>query len=100
MSHRSRHAVLFEDLFPKTLHATFDTGLQSSDGGGILLGAVDRKLGLTRVIASCFRDQRPSGKTRHSFLELLRQGVYSRDLGYADGNDIAILGSQPTLSRL
>ena len=100
MSHPTRQSVLFEDTFSKPIQVAFDTDLQSSDGGGILLGAVDRKLGLTRAIASFFRDQRHVGKTRHSFLELLRQGVYSRALGYADGNDAAILGGDPVLQTL
>jgi len=93
-------SVLFKGLFPKLIQTTFDTDLQSSDGGGLLLGAVDRKLGLTKKLASCFSDSRHQGKIRHSFPGLFRQGVFSRALGYADGNDAAILGGDPILQTL
>lgn len=93
-------SVQFKGLFPKSIHTTFDTDLQSSDGGGHLLGAVDRQLRLTQKLASCFQDSRHQGKIRHSFLELFRQGVFSRALGYADGNDAAILGGDPVLQTL
>lgn len=97
MSHPSRHPVLFEGLIRKPVQVAFDTDLQSSDGGGLLLGAVDRKLGLTAALAGCFTDRRDPARIHHSFLELVRQGVYSRGLGYADGNDAALLGGDPVL---
>jgi hypothetical protein len=39
--------VLFPTLFAKPFVATFDTPDQSSDGGAILLKAIDDQLGLT-----------------------------------------------------
>lgn len=47
MHDRNQQRALFEGLFPPTVQVAFDTDLQSSDGGGLLLGTVDRKLGLT-----------------------------------------------------
>jgi len=100
MSHPSRQPVLFQGLNSRPIHVAFDTDLQSSDGGGLLLGALDRKLGLTAALASCFSDSRDPSKTRHSRLALLRQGVYSRALGYPDGNDAAVLGGDPVLQTV
>jgi hypothetical protein len=45
-------AVLFLDLFAKPLVATFDQAHASSDGGAILLKAVDRRLDLTARLAA------------------------------------------------
>ena len=100
LSNSTSPSVLFKGLFPKSIHTTFDTDLQSSDGGALLLGAIDRKLGLTQKLASCFQDPRQQGKVQHSFLELFRQETFSRALGYADGNDAAILGGDPILQTL
>ena len=38
--------------------AEFDGGALTSDAGGLLLGAADRRLDLVRRIARCFRDAR------------------------------------------
>ncbi len=99
--------------------AAFDLAHASSDGGAILLKAIDRRLGLTERLAGCATEWREPGKVQHSLLELLRQRVFGLALGYPDCNDAArlahdpihkllldrdpltgaALGSQPTLSR-
>ncbi|MGZ5444843.1 MAG: transposase, partial [Thermoanaerobaculia bacterium] len=38
--------------------ARFDGGQLSSDGGGLLLREVERRTGLLRQFAACFRDYR------------------------------------------
>ncbi len=103
----------------KPVVAAFDLAHASSDGGAILLKAIDRRLGLTERLAVCATEWRQPGKVQHSLLELLRQRVFGLALGYADCNDAArlahdpihkllldrdpltgaALGSQPTLSR-
>jgi hypothetical protein len=103
----------------KPVVAAFDMAHASSDGGAILLKAIDRRLGLTERLATCVSEWRTPGKVQHSILELLRQRVFGLALGYADCNDAArlvhdpihkllldrdpltgaALGSQPTLSR-
>lgn len=50
--------VLFPALFAKPLVATFDTPQQSSDGGAILLKAVDDELALTAQLAACLPEGR------------------------------------------
>src|SRR5512145_913917 len=99
--------------------AAFDVPHGSSDGGAILLKAVDARWGLTERLAASLRDRRQPGKVEHSLCDLLRQRVFGLACGYADGNDAArlaedpvhklllerdplsgpALGSQPTLSR-
>jgi hypothetical protein len=91
----------------------------SSDGGLVLLKAVDERLRLTETVAACLADPRQSGKVAHSVLDLVRQRVFGLAAGYLDGNDAArladdplhklvldrepltgpALGSQPTISR-
>ena len=99
--------------------ARFDQPQASSDGGAMLLKAVDDRLGLTWRLASAIRDRRQPGKVTHPLRDLLRQRVFGLACGYADCNDAArlsddpihkllldrdplegaVLGSQPTLSR-
>ena len=99
--------------------AAFDMAHASSDGGAVLLKAIDRRLGLTERLATCVTEWREPAKVQHSIRELLRQRVFGLALGYADCNDAArlahdpihkllldrdpltgaALGSQPTLSR-
>jgi Transposase DDE domain group 1 len=103
----------------KAVVAAFDVPHGSSDGGAILLKAVDTRLGLTERLAASLRDRRQPGKVEHPLGDLLRQRVFGLACGYADGNDAArlaedpvhklllerdpltgpALGSQPTLSR-
>src|SRR5215472_8995170 len=99
--------------------ARFDVPHASSDGGLVLLKAVDERLRLTESVAACLTDGRQPGKVAHSLVDLLRQRVFGLAAGYLDGNDAArladdplhklvldrepltgaALGSQPTLSR-
>jgi len=75
--------------------AKFDQRQGSSDGGGILLQAAERRLGLTSALAACMRDDRQSGKVDHELSELITQRVMAIALGYEDANDAARLASDP-----
>lgn len=119
MTHDTTQSVLFPAHFSKPVLATFDQPDSSSDGGAILLKAIDTELDLTERLANCIRESREKGKILHSLLDLFRQRVYGIACGYADCNDAArladdpiqkllldrdpidgnSLGSQPTLSR-
>ena len=99
--------------------ARFDQAHASSDGGAVLLKALDDRLGLTRRLAASLTDRRQSGKVQHALVELVQQRVFGIACGYADCNDSArlvddpihklllerdplsgpALASQPTLSR-
>ena len=42
----------------------FDAEHASSDGGAVLLKAVDRQLGVTAAVTHCLRDRRQPGKVQ------------------------------------
>ncbi len=77
--------------FDKLVVAKFDTAHASSDGGAVLLKAVDRHLGVTEAVTRCLRDRRQPGKVQHELLELVRQRLFGLVCGYADCNDAARL---------
>lgn len=87
MTNRTRQSVLFPDQLGKPLHMAFDDPATSSDGGSVLLAAVDRRLSLTSAMADCLRDDRREGSVVHSYGEMLSQRVYGIALGYEDAND-------------
>ncbi len=72
MSDTTIQSVLFPALFAKPIQVVFDESQMSSDGGGLLLKAVDEQLGLTQALAACFRDDRQPGKIRHSLEEAMK----------------------------
>ena len=49
----SSEGVLFADSLSKPVAVRFDTEAMTSDGGAVLLGALDRGLGLTREVLHC-----------------------------------------------
>ena len=119
MTQFTTQSVLFGKDFHKPVTVTFDQPDSSSDGGAVLLKAVDNNLSLTERLNICMCDPRQPGKVIHSNLDLLRQRVYGIASGYPDCNDSDALaddpiqkllldrdpiegqslGSQPTLSR-
>lgn len=119
MTQDTTQTVLFPDLFSKPVVAKFDQADSSSDGGAILLKAIDSELRLTERLSECIEDPRQSGKIVHQLFDLFRQRVYGIACGYPDCNDSdrvaddpvqklildrdpiegEALGSQPTLSR-
>jgi DDE family transposase len=75
--------------------ARFDQAHASSDGGALLLKALDDRLGVTERLARSLRDPRQPGKVTHELIELVRQRVYGIACGYADCNDAARLADDP-----
>ncbi len=75
--------------------ARFDQAHASSDGGAVLLKALDDRLNLTARLAASLSDRRQAGKVRHELIELVRQRVYGIACGYADCNDAARLAEDP-----
>jgi len=97
MAKHSSDPVLFEDSFQKPVTAQFDSDLRTSDGGVVLLGALDGRIGLTETMCGRLTDPRDPGRVEHSLLELFRQRVFSTALGYSDCNDSARVGQDPML---
>ena len=67
--------------------ARFNGWKITSAGGGLLLREVERRTGILRQFAGCFRDERRESCIEHSVEELIRQRVYALALGYEDLND-------------
>jgi hypothetical protein len=88
-------SVLFPELFGKRLVAQFDQPHGSSEGGAVLLKALDERLGLSERFSACLRDERQPGKIAHTLHDLIRQRVFGIACGYADGNDAARLADDP-----
>jgi hypothetical protein len=95
VAEQSVQALLFPTLFAKPLVATFDTPHQSSDGGAILLKAIDDALQLTARLAACIPEWRQAGKIEHDLPTLIRQRCYGLACGYVDANDAAALKADP-----
>ena len=80
--------------------AEFDGGALTSDAGGLLLGAADRRVGLVRRLAGCFRDARDPRFVEHSLVTLIGQRVFGIALGYEDLNDHDELRHDPLMAAL
>jgi len=97
MSKDSVEGALFEGVFEKPVLSRFDSELRTSDAGASLLGAIDRRIGLTESLCGRLTDSRDVSRVDHPYLDLLRQRVFSIALGYADGNDSARIGHDPAM---
>ena len=79
--------IEFPPLKRRKIDAQFSGGAITSDGGVLLLRAVDRQLGLTERIAAQIPDARDPDRVQHQVVDLLRQRVYGLACGYEDLND-------------
>lgn len=100
MSNTTQQSVLFPSLGAKPVHICFDEPEMTSDGGALLLKAVDDRLGLSDALAEVVADVREPGKVRHTLADLLRQRIFGLALGYADANDVARIGADPMFRML
>jgi hypothetical protein len=80
--------------------ANFDGGEITTDAGGLLLGATDKVLGLTRRLAACFKDHRDPDLIEHRVETLLTQRITAIALGYEDLNDHDQLRHDPIMAVL
>jgi len=80
--------------------ACFDGGAMTSDAGGLLLGAVDRVVGLVDRLAHCFADGRCPELIEHEVRTLVGQRVFALALGYEDLIDHDVLRHDPVMALL
>src|SRR2546423_1444384 len=80
--------------------AGFDGGTITSNAGALLLGQVDRGLGLVRRFAGCFIDRRDPRYVEHPVESLVGQRIFGLALGYEDLNDHDELRWDPILAVL
>jgi hypothetical protein len=79
----------------KTVVAKFDGGLLSSDGGVLLLRAVEQRLRVADRLAACIKDPRAPDLITHSLAAIIRFRLLMIASGYEDGNDASSLRSDP-----
>jgi hypothetical protein len=77
----------FQDIGRRKVTADFSGGYLSSDGGGLLLREVERRMGLIRRLADCFVDGRDQRFVEHRLDCLIGQRLFGVALGYEDLND-------------
>lgn len=63
-------------LFQREVRLGFDGGSISTDGGGLLLGKVEKRTGGHCRLARCFQDGRNPDLIEHTVAQLVRQGIY------------------------
>jgi len=102
------------------IHARFDGGALSSDGGVLILREIEKRLNFAGTLASCLHDKRDASRTIHDYATMIRARTFAIACGYEDCDDLdelrhdpalkmacerlpesgRALASQPTLSRL
>jgi hypothetical protein len=90
----------FEAVGRRAVVAQFDGGTITSNAGALLLGQVNRGLGLTRRFAQCFTDRRDQRYVEHSVETLVGQRVFGLALGCEDLNDHDELRKDPVFAVL
>ena len=100
MTECNGQTLLFSSLGRQNIVADFDGGRLTSDGGGLLLREVDRRLGLIDALTNCLSDPRDPARVLHEQRTMLAQRIFGLALGYEDLNDHATLRSDPLFSVL
>jgi hypothetical protein len=77
----------FPAVRKRTVSASFTGGNVTSDGGITLWRQTDRRLGLTKALATVLPDPRDPERIEHPLLALVRQRIYGLAQGYEDLND-------------
>ena len=97
---RSTESCVFGRVEGRPVVADFDGGALTSDAGGLLLGAADRKLNRVRRLAGYFHDARDPKLVEHAVATLIGQRVFGVALGYEDLNDHDALRHDPLMAVL
>jgi hypothetical protein len=81
----------------KKITAAFDGGRISSDGGVMLLGLAERRIGIADQLAAEIIDRRDPMRVVHSLSDILRARILAIACGYEDADDLDHLRSDPAL---
>lgn len=100
MARQKRQPVLFNDLYDKPVSVEFTRPHQTSDGGVILLDAMDKKMGLIQRITQTLRDRRQRGKITYDIETLLRERIFAIACGYPRCDDADRLAQDPALKMV
>ena len=81
----------------KKITAAFDGGRLSSDGGAMLLGLAERRIGIADRLAAEITDRRDPTRVVHALSDILRARILAIACGYEDADDLDHLRSDPAL---
>ena len=90
----------FGSIGRREMVAKFDGGTITSNGGVLLLGAVEKRIKLLERFAECFADGRDARFVEHPVRQLVSQRVLGLALGYEDLNDHDALRRDPLLAAV
>ena len=93
----SQDSFDFASLGSRKVTAAFDGGAITSNAGALLLRQADRRIGLSRQVAACFKDGRAQDRIEHAAETLVAQRIHGIALGYEDLNDHDELRHDPVL---
>jgi Transposase DDE domain group 1 len=85
----------FPAVCRKKVVAAFDGGRISSDGGVMLLGAAERRIGIAARLAPLIDDPRNPALVTHSVADILRARMLAIACGYEDADDLDHLRTDP-----
>lgn len=97
MTIKKEQTVMFEGITKKPIHVEFTQPQQSSDGGLLLLKAMDNKMDLTLRMAASLTDKRQPSKVKHEIETMLRERVFGIACGYEDCNDARTMAHDPMM---
>ncbi|MGH6675941.1 MAG: IS1380 family transposase [Xanthobacteraceae bacterium] len=79
----------------KKVTAAFDGGRITSDGGVLLLSAVEKEIGIAARLAPLISDPRNPALVTHSVADILRARMLAIACGYQDADDMDHLRTDP-----
>src|SRR5271163_4403070 len=97
MTDCNRKTLDFSSRSSKTVHADFQGGRLTTDGGALILGEVADRIGLFDALDAAIPDPRHPVFIVHDQRALLAQRVTAIALGYEDLNDHQTLRTDPAL---
>jgi Transposase DDE domain group 1 len=95
MSNDTTVPLGFPSVGRKKLVAAFDGGRITTDGGVLLLGMVERQLGIAAKLAELIADPRNPALVTHSVDDILRARILAIACGYEDADDLDHLRTDP-----
>jgi hypothetical protein len=95
MSNTTTETFGFPAVGRKKVTAAFDGGRLTSDGGVLLLAAVERDLGIAERFAGLIADPRNPAFITHSVTDILRARMLAIACGYEDADDLDYLRDDP-----
>ena len=84
MTECKTETIQFHALGSREVRGQFDGGDISTDAGGLLLRETEKRTGILKQFAECFRDHRDPRFVEHGIEQLVSQRVYGLCLGYED----------------